>query len=442
MAQPTGVRKAAAGAVTSRIMLVVLLAAVLFINYADRGLLSIAAPLLQGELHLSDPQLGMLFSAFFWTYSCAQIPIGWVAERYGAHRVLAAGLIVWAVATMLVGVASGFVTLIVLRMLLGLGESTGFPCVAKLLAAAVPVAELGVANGVVGSAYSFGPAVGAWLGGMLMVHFGWRSAFVVFGAVSLLWLWPWVRVMRREEAIGAGDGVGAGLGLGAGGGGAGGAADLAPMGLLLRSRAMWGTTLGLFSANYVFYFMMSWLPVYLVRERGFSLSEMASLTSASYVVMGVCALLGGLAVDGYIKHGGAPNRGYKTTMAVVHVGAVVCMLAMAYAPRWAALASIFVYQALNGASAAALYAIPEILGGTKATGRWVGIQNSGGSLAGVAAPWLTGIIIDMTGHFTLAFVLAAVVSFIGLVGWIGMVPMLEVLDWEAKPKGRLAEESA
>jgi MFS family permease len=404
-------------------MLVTLLAVVLFINYADRGLLSIAAPLLQGELHLSDPQLGMLFSAFFWTYSCAQIPIGWVAERFGAHRVLAAGLIIWAVATMLVGVASGFVTLIVLRMLLGVGESTGFPCVAKLLAVAVPVAELGVANGVVGSAYSFGPAVGALLGGTLMVQFGWRSAFVVFGAVSLLWLWPWLRVLRREELSVAGDG-------------AGGAADLAPMRLLLRSRAMWGTTLGLFCANYVFYFMMSWLPVYLVRERGFSLSEMASLTSASYVVMGVCALLGGIAVDRYIRRGGSPNRGYKTALAVVHLGAVVCMLAMAFAPRWAALASIFVYQALNGASAAALYAVPEILGGVQATGRWVGIQNSGGSLAGVAAPWLTGIIIDMTGHFTLAFVLAALVSFVGLVGWIGMVPVLKALEWKERPAKR------
>ncbi len=172
----------------ARVLLVVLLAAVLFINYADRGLLSIAAPLAQSELHLTDSQLGLLFSAFFWTYALAQIPVGWVAERYGAHRVLALGLVVWAAATMLVGLASGFVTLILLRMFLGLGESTGFPCVAKLLAAAVPVEQLGIANGFVGAAYSFGPAVGALAGGMLMVRFGWRSAFMVFGVLSLLWL--------------------------------------------------------------------------------------------------------------------------------------------------------------------------------------------------------------------------------------------------------------
>jgi len=205
---------------------------------------------------------------------------------------------------------------------------------------------------------------------------------------------------------------------------------------------MWGTTLGLFCANYVFFFMMSWLPVYLVRERGFSVSQMASLTSASYVVMALCALVGGVGVDRYIRRGGSPNRGYKGTMAVVHVGAVLCMLAMAFAPRPVALASIFIYQALNGASAAALYAIPEILGGTRATGRWVGIQNSGGSMAGVVAPWLTGVIIDMTGHFTLAFVLAAAMSFVGLIGWLGMVPRLEALDWEARAQARLARAAA
>jgi MFS family permease len=193
---------------------------------------------------------------------------------------------------------------------------------------------------------------------------------------------------------------------------------------------LWGTTLGLFCSNYVFFFMLSWLPVYLVRERGFSMGQMTTLTSASYTLMAVCALLGGLVVDRYIKRGGSANIGYKTTMAVVNVGAVACMLAMAYGSRPLAVAGIFVYQALNGASAAGLYAMPEIFGGTAATGRWVGIQNSLGSLAGVVAPWLTGIIINLTGHFTLAFMVASAMSLLGLVGWLGLLPKVEAIDWE------------
>jgi MFS family permease len=393
--------------------LVLLLSAVLFINYVDRGLLSTAAPLIQGELHLTDPQLGLLFSAFFWTYACAQIPIGWVAERYGAARVLVGGLLLWSLATALVGAASGLIMLVILRMLLGAGESTGFPCVSKLLAAAMPVEELGVANGLVGAAYSFGPAAGALLGGMLMVRFGWRVAFLTFGALSLMWLWPWLRVAPREHVTDR-------------------PSTTVPMMTLLRTRALWGTTLGLFCSNCVFFFMLSWLPVYLVRERGFSMTEMTTLTSASYTLMAVCSLLGGLVVDRYIKRGGSPDIGYKTTMTVVIIGTAGCMLAMAFGSRTLAVGSMFIYQALNGASAAGLYATSEIFGGRAATGRWVGIQNSGGSLAGVAAPWLTGIIIHLTGHFTLAFVLAAAVSLLGLVGWLVLLPKLEPIDWEPR----------
>ncbi len=391
-----------------------LLAAVLFINYIDRGVLSTAAPLMQLDLHLTDTQLGMLGSAFFWTYSLLQVPVGWVAERYGAERVLTAGLIVWAAATMLIGVTSAFWLLIVLRLLLGLGESTGFPSVSKLLAAAVPTASLGTANGIVAFAYLFGPAVGTLLGGLLMVNFGWRSAFLVFGTLSLLWLWPWARVVRQQRLRSPSE------------------AASPPMALLLKCRAMWGTALGLFSSNYTFYFMMAWLPLYLVRERGFSVDDMAKLASASYVVMAVCALLAGWAIDRYIRDGGSANAGYKVIMAAAHGGAVLCMLAMAFGSRPLALASIFVYQALTGASSPGVYAIPEILGGTRATGRWVGIQNSLGNLAGIVAPWLTGFLIDQTGHFTAAFLVAAVMSLLGLVGWLGMLPKLEELDWEAR----------
>jgi MFS family permease len=400
---------------------VLLLAAVLFINYIDRGVLSTAAPLLQTALHLSFTQLGMLGSAFFWTYSLVQVPVGWIAERYGAERVLTAGLILWATATMLLGLASSFWMLIALRLLLGVGESTGFPSVSQLLAAAVPATRLGTANGIVGFAYTFGPAVGTLAGGLLMVRFGWRSAFLVFGAASLLWLWPWRRVLRARAAASSATGPATRR-----------AEASPPMRLLLRSRALWGTALGLFSSNYVFYFMMSWLPVYLVRARGFSETQMATLASASYAVMALSSVLAGWLVDRYIRRGGSANFGYKAIMAVAHGGAVLSMLAMAYGAQPLAVAGIFFYQAITGAACCGVYAIPEILGGAQATGRWVGIQNSIGNLPGVVAPWLTGFIIDATGEFTLAFLVAAAVSLVGLVGWLAMLPPLAEMDWEAR----------
>lgn len=399
----------------ARSPIVLLLAAVLFINYVDRGTLAIAAPLIRGDLHIDDAQMGALLSAFFWTYASMQIPVGWLAERFGAHRVLAAGLALWAVATMLMGTVHSFAVLVILRLLLGLGESAGFPCVSKLLALVVPPKGLGTANGIVSFAYLFGPAVGAYVGVRLMAQFGWRSAFLVFGGLSLLWLLPWARAAKEVQATRLVSEVKG--------------EDSPTFLMILKSPAMWGTALGLLSANYTFYFMLSWLPSYLVRERGFSTVEMGGIVGGLYLANAVSALLGGWAADHYVARGGSANVAYKVTMAIAHVGYVICMLCMAMGSQAVAIGAMFVYQVLTGASSPGIYAMSQILAGPRASGRWVGIQNSVGSLAGVIAPWATGVIIQSTGRFTNAFVVAAAVSVLGLVGWIWMVPTLRELRW-------------
>jgi len=394
----------------TRWSIVGLVAAALFINYVDRGALPTAAHLIQDELGLSPGQLGVLFSAFFWTYSILQIPIGWVAERYGAQRVLPAGLALWACATMLVGFAHSFAALLLLRLLLGIGESVGFPSAAKLLAVAVPVESLAIANGFVAAGYQLGPAVGAWCGGLIMVHHGWRAAFWVFGGLSLLWLLPWSRVrLPRAAARPRGS-------------------DDPPLRAILRQPSLWGTALGLFSSNYVFYFVLNWLPYYVVRERGFSTAEMASLTGSAYVVSALSSIIAGWAIDRFVRSGSA-NFAYKSVMVAAHVGTVGCMLCIAYGAQPLALAGIFVYQILTGAAAAGVYAMPQILAGPAASARWVGIQNCCGNFAGVIAPALTGLLVEETHHFTAAFVSAALVSLAGLLGWVWMVPRLAPLAW-------------
>jgi MFS family permease len=425
-----------------------MLAAVLFINYVDRGTLPTAAHLMQGDLHFDDVQMGTLLSAFSWTYAFLQVPVGWLAERYGAHRILAAGLTLWASATMLIGTAHTFAMLLVLRLLLGVGESAGFPCVAKLLAEVVPPKGLGTANGIVGFAYLFGPAVGTYVGGRLMAEFGWRSAFLVFGALSLLWLWPWSRTAMPESArVGGGRAartarladavsgaraasvpIAASTASTAGSGRSAGE-DSPTFWMILKHPALWGTALGLFSSNYTFFFMLSWLPSYLERERGFSTVEMAQLVGVAYLVNAVCALLGGWGIDRFIARGGSVNVGYKGVMVIVHVGSVMCMLCMALGSKPIAIGFMFLYQALCGASSPGVYAVCQILAGPRAAGRWVGIQNSLGNLAGIVAPLVTGFVVQSTGHFTNAFLVAAVMSMLGLIGWVWMLPKLEQLTW-------------
>jgi MFS family permease len=388
-----------------------LLALSLGINYIDRGALPTAGPLIRHDLGLSPEQFGVLSSAFFYVYAPIQIPVGWLAERFGAHRVLSCGLVVWATATTFMGTASGFWTLLLLRLLLGLGESAGFPCVSKLLACVVPLKSLGQANGIVALGYLMAPGVGIWLAGLLIDHVGWRGTFLVFGLTSLLWLLPWSRVKLPKLATAPSD------------------ASTPTWGMVFSQKGLWGTSLGLFSSNYMWYFILSWLPSYLVDEHGFSMHEMERVGTLGYLVNGASALFVGWAIDRYVQRRGSANFAYKLVMVLAHSGSVVCMLCMAWGSESLAIAGMFGFQLLMGASSPGVYAMSQILAGPRASGRWVGIQNSLGNFSGMISPTLTGFIIGRTGHYELAFVAAAIVSVLGIVGWIGMVPKLVPIQW-------------
>ncbi len=342
------------------------MAVLLFINYVDRGNMATAAHLMQGDLHLDYAQMGMLLSAFSWTYAWTQIPVGWLAERYGAHRMLAAGLTLWASATILMGFAHTFATLLVLRLLLGLGESAGFPGVAKILAAIVPAKGLGTANGIIALGYLTGPVVGTIAGGLLMAQFGWRSAFWVFGALSLLWLLPWSRVAGQvRTAVRAGS------------------EELPTWWMILKQPSLWGTSLGLFSTNYVFYFMLSWLPSYLQTERGFSIVGMAWLATGAYLVNALSAFAAGWGIDRYLARGGSANVGYKTVMAVgaPGLGGLHAGHGHGLAGAWRSAACSFTRRCA-GPPHPACMPCARSWPGRAASGRWVGIQNSLGNLRG------------------------------------------------------------
>ena len=199
---------------------------------------------------------------------------------------------------------------------------------------------------------------------------------------------------------------------------------------MLRQRALWGTSLGHFSGNYTFYFMLTWLPYYLVRERGFSIAEMASVAGGAYLVNALSALSAGWAIDRFIGRRGSANLPYKLTMGIAHVGSVACMLCMALGSASGAVAAIFAFQVLSGLSSPGTFAIPQLLAGPKAAARWVGVQNAIANLSGVVAPALTGLIVEQTHHFTSAFVIGALVSLLGLIGWVWIVPVVAPVRWQ------------
>lgn len=395
--------------------LVLLLSAALFINYVDRGNLSTAAPLIQDQLQLSATQLGVLLSAFYYSYVLAMAPVGWLAERFGAHRVLGTGVAIWAVSTFLTGFAVGFASLLLLRLLLGLGESAGFPCCSKLVAVAVEPSRIGMANGMMSFGYLVGPALGTVVGGVLMSQVGWRPVFVLFGALSLLWLWPWSRVRIAEptaRAIGA-------------------AREGPSFAQILRQRGLWGASVGHFASNYNYYFILAWLPLYLVKARGFSLQAMAGIAGVAYLINALAALFSGWATDRWIRSGHSASVIYKATQVLNNLASIAAMAGMVLLPLAGSVLCLFAYQVVVGLSSPGIYAIPQIMAGPMAAGRWVGVQNTCGNIAGILAPMITGILIDASGSFTSAFALAGLVNVLGLVAWLWILPRVAPLRWQS-----------
>jgi len=399
-----------------------LLAVAVFINYVDRGNLATAAPVVQREFHLSASQIGILLSSFYWTYAISQLGAGWLAERFRVERVVATGFAIWSVATMLTGLAGGFVTLLALRLLLGLGESVAFPCSSKLLSTHVSIDKRGRANGAIAVGLAAGPAFGTFMGGMILAHFGWRPLFVSLGALSLLWLWPWIAGPVRDLSLAC----------------APEPVQSPSYAEIIRRRGAQGAALGHFCANYAFYVVISWLPLYLVQERGFSITRMAVLGGAVYLMQAGGAFVAGWAIDRSIRAGATPNRAYKTAMIGSQTTFAICLAGAVWAPPLASSVFLLLAGAAFGPTSTTLYAVGQTLAGPAASGRWMGFQNCVGNLAGIVAPAITGFLVDRTGHFYSAFGLGIAVALIGVVSWIVIVPRIAQLDWKARP-GILAD---
>src|SRR5438270_12800678 len=170
----TYVAKARAKLGARLIAVLTLLVIFVFINFIDRGNLSIAAPMLKDELGLSGSQLGVLLSAFFYTYALLQPVSGWLVDRVNVNWVMAGGFFLWSLATALTGIAHVFAALFLIRLMLGVGESVAYPSYSKIIALNFPEEHRGLANSVISAGLVLGPGFGMLMGGMLMARFGWR----------------------------------------------------------------------------------------------------------------------------------------------------------------------------------------------------------------------------------------------------------------------------
>jgi MFS transporter, ACS family, D-galactonate transporter len=391
--------------------LVVMLGAAVFLNYVDRGAIAVAAPLMKGELGLSATEFGTAVSAFFWIYAPVQLVVGWLCDRFSVYRMLFWGVILWAASTLLMGFVGGFLSLLVLRVILGIGESIVFPASGKIIARHVPPDGRGLANAWCAAGIALGPAVGTLAGGMILASLGWRAIFVAFGLATLIWLVPWQRLVGGLPH-----------------------ADLAenepafPVARLLEKWSLWAMGIGHACGNYGFYFLLAWLPLYLVQERGLSIGDMTLMATLGYATQAAAAFALGSLSDRWTRSGRSEALMRRWLLALGQLLMAGCIVGIGMSDDMLVTAILLCLAGVASASLSInLYSVAQMFAGPRASGTWIGIQNAVGNISGILQPIIAGILIDRSGYDS-AFYLAAGVAAFGAIWWVIGIPQIRQVE--------------
>jgi MFS family permease len=316
----------------------------------------------------------------------------------------------WAVSTLLMGFAGGFLSLLLLRVMLGIGETIAFPGGSKIISRHVAPERRGMANAAMALGIALGPAAGTLAGGLILASLGWRPIFIVFGLVTLMWLLPWhlsVRGFDRSRAA---------------------SETSVPMRSLVGEWPLWSMSIAHIASNYVFYFILTWLPLYLVQSRGLAIGQMTLLATLGYAVQAIAALSFGWVSDRWTHRGGSEGSIRRAMMIAGQLLAGLAVFGLAYADTAVEIALLLCVAGIaTGALSLNIYAVAQMFAGPRAAGTWVGFQNAVGNLSGIFGPIVTGVIVDRIGYGA-AFVVTAAVSVAGGLWWLLAVPPIAQVE--------------
>ena len=362
-----------------------------FINYLDRATISVALPLISVDLRLGPETKGLLLSSFFVSYALMQIPIGWCADRWNLRWLYAGLFALWSLACGFTGFAGSLLILILLRILLGIGESIYLPGGTKIVSMLFPHEERGFPSGLFDSGTRLGLAVGAPLIAALIIFCGWRHMFALVGFTAIIWVGPWLLAAPKNLQGVRSATVGAGL---------------RPGRRFHFNRNLLGICLGFFCFDYYWYLLVTWLPDYLVTVRHLTLLRAGFYAALPYLIFGVCEPLGGWITDWLISCGWDESRARKTMLTVAFLTGLLLIPAVRAESALAALAFL-TGGSLVGLATGNMFAIIQTCAPPDEVGTWTGIENFFGNIAGILAPFITGLLIARTGTYLPGFALAA-----------------------------------
>ncbi len=392
------------------------------ITYMDRVNISAAAPLISKEFHFSKLTMGLIFSAFVWSYALFQVPGGWLGDKYGPRPVLATIVAYWSAMTALTARGFSMISFFAIRFLFGVGEAGAFPTATRAMQLWHPRHERGLVQGISHSASRLGAAVAPPITVAIMLAFGWRSVFYIFGGVGLLWcvLWyfsyrnlpedhKWVNQSELAYIRGVDE--------------KGNIKEpnikkkpVVPWGTLLKSPNMWYIMMAYFTYVYCLWIFLSWLPSYLVEHRHFGLLKMGLYASLPLFAGVIGDTVGGWATDYLLVKTGKTSFSRRIVAIVAMLGTVVFIVPAAITADaktcvWCLTGAMFFLECTIGPA----WAVPMDVGG-EYSGTVSGMMNMAGNIGGALSPTVFGLLVQF-GSWVAPFIVAAGLLLFGAIVW-------------------------
>jgi ACS family D-galactonate transporter-like MFS transporter len=398
------------------------------VNYFDRVNLSVSKDALNAAFGISAVTFGYLSSAYNWTYAALQLPSGLLLDKIGVRRIGRVSTILWAVASFGAAVSTGIGGFLAARLLLGIGEAPTFPANSKAVGYWFPKQERSLATAIFDSMAKLSSGIGVPLLGILLLHFGWRWSFAATGFMSILYFilfYAFYRNPSEDQSLSQAERQFIAKG-GAQPEDRVKAEKGAPLWYLLRQRRVGGLALGFFGYNYTFYLLLTWLPSYFLAVHHVDLLHSVAYTSVPWLFATLTDLvIGGWLVDALIQRGWNAVR-IRQTVLISGTSLGLGILGAASA-RSAAGALVWISISIGGLSAASPvgWSIPSLIAPKESVGTVGGILNFSNQLAAIAAPIVTGYVVQSTHSYSWAFVTATAILLLSIGAYIFLLGRME-----------------
>ncbi len=381
-----------------RWILLALVFVAIVINYVDRGNLSVAAPAMMKDFQITPATMGVLLSAFFWTYAVFQIPAGVLVDRFGIRWAYTGAFLVWSIASASIALSRGPGDVIGLRMVLGLAESIAPLASISFIRSNFSGKDQGLPTSIYIAGQNIGPALGVLVGAILLDKFGWRMMFAITGLGALVWVPCWLFAAPSDGTRAERQTVRA-------------AEDLAAprrwtWRMLLANKTFWAMSLSILLSSYYWYFVLTWVPSYLILSRGFSTIGMGKVLSTALFTMAIVNVVAGAAADRVAARIGVFRA--RLWFGVVGYAGTAALLLLLVTDRSWALPILTFSLCSTGVGNSTFWTITQHASPKNMVGRTVGFLNTVSVAAGAAAPVITGWILGPQKHFGPAILVAGV----------------------------------